>query len=341
MTPEALPMDLAALASWMDEHGVGDGDLTDTELLPGGTQNILVRFTRGTERYVLRHPPLHKRTNSDESIRREARVLRELGATDVPHPRLIASEPDESVLGSSFFLMADVVGFNPTVDVPESIRCDAAFHDAIGFAMIDALVALARVDVTAELAALGRTGDWVSRQLTRWTAQLASYTGSPGYEHGSLDVDVISDWLGARRPETTVLGLTHGDLHFANVLVDPNRPVLAAVVDWELATIGDPLIDLAHMLVTWPGRTDSALKVGFTALPARAALLDRYSAATRRPLEDLPWFEVLASLRLAVLLEGTHVRAAKGEADAETGRRLHAMAVDLVDLAHDIIERNS
>ena len=118
-------VDLDALRQWMDQKGLGSGDLSDVTALAGGTQNILVRFVRDGRVYVLRRPPIHKRKNSDETMRREAKVLAALAGTDVPHPGFIAGEPDLDALGASFYLMEAIEGFNANAgDLPEPHASD-------------------------------------------------------------------------------------------------------------------------------------------------------------------------------------------------------------------------
>src|SRR3954447_12950081 len=108
----------------MSQRGLEDGPLSDVSLVAGGTQNVLVRFRRGGREFVLRRPPPHKRANSDETMRREARVLGALGGSDVPHPGLIAAEPSLEVIGAAFYLMEPVDGFNATLGLPEPHRSD-------------------------------------------------------------------------------------------------------------------------------------------------------------------------------------------------------------------------
>lgn len=107
-------VDLARLCDWMDDKGLGRGAISNVTALTGGTQNLLMRFERAGRSYVLRRPPEHKRENSDETMRREARVLGALAGAEVPHPGLIAAEPDETVLGAAFYLMEPIDGFNPS-----------------------------------------------------------------------------------------------------------------------------------------------------------------------------------------------------------------------------------
>src|ERR1700722_5622461 len=117
-------VDLDRLATWMDREGLPSGAISGTYLIAGGTQNILLHFERGGRSYVLRRPPEHKRANSDETMRREARVLAALASTPVPHPALIAVCPGEEVIGASFYLMEPIDGFNPVVALPERYRHD-------------------------------------------------------------------------------------------------------------------------------------------------------------------------------------------------------------------------
>ena len=143
---------------------------------------MLLRFTRAGRTFVLRRPPVHKRANSDETMRREARVLAALAGSDVPHPGLIAAEPDPEVMGAAFYLMEPVDGFNPTLGLPAPFEHDTGWQHAMGLSMADAIVALAAVDhVAVGLGDLGRFDGWAARQVGRWRAQLDSYHELPGY----------------------------------------------------------------------------------------------------------------------------------------------------------------
>lgn len=337
-------VDLFVLASWMDSVGLGGGPLANLELIAGGTQNVLLRFTRESRSYVLRRPPLHKRKNSDETMRREARVLGALASSDVPHPGLIAACADESVLGAAFYLMEPVDGFNPTLGLPEPYASDRAVQAQMGLAMADAIAALGRVDhVAAGLEDLGRADGWLERQVDRWRSQLASYSDQEGYAGPDIPgVDEVAGWLDAHRPGTWRPGLIHGDFHLANVLFHPTEPRLAAIVDWELATIGDPLLDLGHLLATWPsgdagsGRP-SAVAIDAPGLIGGDEIVARYAAGSDRDLEAVPWYRVLACYRLGIILEGTNARAAAGRAPKEIGDLLHAMTLGLFEQAVALI----
>ncbi len=334
-TIEIPGVDLGVLRRWMDEHGLGHGELEDVCLLGGGTQNVLLRFIRAGRGYVLRRPPLHKRANSDETMRREARVLAALASTDVPHPGLIAACGDEAVLGAAFYLMQPIDGFNATVGLPPLHASDARVRYAMGLAVVEAAAALGRVDYLAVgLGDFGKVEGFLARQVERWRSQLESYAGFAGYGTPKLpEVDAVAAWLEARRPLQFTPGILHGDLHLANVLFRPDGPQVAALVDWELATIGDPLLDLGWLLATWPDprHTDemAIAPVDSTGLPEPDELVERYAGGSTRDLSAIAWYGVLACYKLGIILEGTHARACAGKADPAIGDALHATAVGL------------
>lgn len=334
-------VDLDVLAAWMDERGLESGPLANVSAISGGTQNVLLRFTRGDREFVFRRPPPHKRKNSDEAMRREARVLAALVGTDVPHPALIAACDDIGTLGATFYLMEPVDGFNATLGLPEPHASDLGLQRSMGFAMADGLLALAAIDPDERgIADLGTFDGWAERQVGRWRSQLDSYSQLDGYPGPDIPgVDEVGVWLDAHRPAHVKAGLMHGDFHFANVLIRPDAGALAAIVDWELATIGDSLLDLGHLLATWPVRDGNLTPVGVNApgLPEPDELIDYYADRSDRDLRELTWFRVLACYRLGLILEGTHARAFAGLAPVEVGNDLHFMTVYLFRQALELI----
>jgi aminoglycoside phosphotransferase (APT) family kinase protein len=328
-------VDIDAVAVWMDGQGLGAGPLGGLELMAGGTQNVLLRFRRDDREYVLRRPPLHKRANSDETMRREARVLAGLAGSDIPHPQFIAACDDLEVIGAFFYLMEPVAGFTPTVSRPPFMDEPAA-QRAMAFAVVDALAALGRVDIEATgLHSLGRAGGWLERQVGRWTKQLDSYAQVAEWSADGLpDPAPLVAWLEANRPKSWSPGLIHGDYHLANVMISNDGPRVAAVVDWELATVGDPLLDLGHLMATWcddGGVANTATVLALPGLPTRAELAAHYAEGSERDVAGIAWYHALACYRLAILLEGTHARSTAGQAPLETGLRMRAMAVSLLD----------
>jgi aminoglycoside phosphotransferase (APT) family kinase protein len=333
---------LSRIAAWMDARGLGAGPIERPRQLAGGTQNILVRFARGEREFVLRRPPKHLRANSNETMRREARVLAALAGTDVRHPALIAASPEEDVIGAAFYLMAPVEGFTPRDEMPALHASDPAVRREMGFQMFAAIAALSKVDYAAKgLADLGRVEGYLERQVPRWRAQLESYhehVGWPGLT-GLPGVERIGAWLEANRPASFIPGLIHGDFHFGNVLFRRDGPEIAAMVDWELTTIGDPLVDLGGLLSHWPadGAETGPVKP-WSGFPTRAELIGRYAEITGRDVSAADWYEVLACYKIGCILEGTYARACAGKAPKATGDYLHASTIGLFEKALGMID---
>lgn len=350
MTEISIPgIDVAALQSWMDSHGLSSGPIENVELLEGGTQNILARFGRNGQVFVLRRPPLHKRKNSDETMRREARVLAAIADSDVPHPRLIAAEPDTELMGASFYLMSSVDGFNITTGLPEFHANDPDAMHRMGLAMVEAIVALGAVDFAAAgLGDFGKPDGWLERQVPRWRAHLDSYSEVPEYPGPDIPhLDEVSQWLDEARPATWLPGIIHGDFHLSNVMFRHDSGDLAAVVDWELSTIGDPMMDLGWLLATWqdPDLPSSLSSSGPPETRLGLASIDElvahYGELSGRDVSHARWYGAMACYKLGIILEGTHVRAMAGKASKETGDTLHASTVGLFERAKAFIDSSS
>lgn len=344
---QSMPVDLQALTAWMDDIGLESGELSNVQFLAGGTQNILLRFERGVQEFVLRRPPLHLRKNSNDTMKREARVLEALTTTDVPHPKFIASCDDEDVLGACFYLMAPVDGFNPANGLPPLHADDLAIRQRMGYSYIEGMAALGAVDYKAVgLEGYGKPDGFLERQSSRWMKQLESYAAFDewtGFKE-LPDVERIVSWLEDNLPGEFTPGIIHGDCHFANTMFAHDSAELAAFVDWELATIGDPLIDLGWVMATW---ADNHTPIAGNIEPwawDRSASLDEliahYGECSARSLDAIAWYGVLACFKLGAILEGTHARASAGKAPKETGDQLHAMTVSLFDRAHRLIAKN-
>jgi len=328
--------DLARLGSWMDAQGLPRGEIESVSSIAGGTQNVLLRFRRGRREYVLRRPPRHLRATSNEALRREGRVLAALAGSAVPHPRFIAGCFDESVMGGFvFYLMEPVTGFNPMTGLPPLHAGDAEVRHAMGIAAAEAIAQLALLDHAAlDLGGLGRPEGFLERQVARWLSELESYARHPGYPGPEIpELDLVAGWLERNRPAHSRTGILHGDYHLANLLYANDGPRLAAVVDWEMCTIGDPLLDLGWLIATWPGEGFAfgpmAPLAALGGWPRPEELAAHYAATTGRDVSALDWYVVLASFKLGIILEGTHARAFANKAPKAIGDLLHAFTLAL------------
>lgn len=335
---------LAPLRSWLEEHGLGGSEIEHAEPLAGGTQNVLLRFRHDGRYLVLRRGPEHLRPTSNDTMRREMRVLEALAATDVAHPKLVATQAEEPTWsgGAAFYVMEAVDGFNPTVGLPDLHAGNAALRHSMGLAVVDGIAILGAVDHEAVgLGDLGRPDGFLARQVPRWLAELDSYARHDGYPGASIPgLEAVADWLEANRPASFTPGISHGDYHLANVLICPDGPQLAAIVDWEMCTVGDPLLDLGWLLATWPAPDQPGIAGALGSLeglPTREELVARYATGSNRDLSAIDWYEVLACFKLGIILEGTHARAFAGKAPVAIGDLLHATTLGLFDRAAAVI----
>lgn len=336
-------MNLQAVARWMDGQGLGTGPITEVAPIPGGTQNIMVRFSRAGHEYVLRRGPEHLRPRSNTSILRETTVLGALADTDVPHARFVAACDDPSVLdGAVFYLMEPLDGFNASVELPALHAGDPVVRRAMCFALVDALAALGAVDhERVGLGSFGRPDGFLDRQVDRWLSELDGFR-SASFQPQIPGVDEVAGWLRAGQPTAWTPGIMHGDYHLANVMFSRTGPEVVAIVDWEMATIGDPLLDLGWLLATWQLPDVSGVFAGPLAvadgLPSGEELLARYAARTTRDLSATTWYTVLACFKLGIVLEGTLARAHACQAPMETGLALHATTLRLFERAQHLIQ---
>jgi aminoglycoside phosphotransferase (APT) family kinase protein len=291
-------MDVGRLATWLDTLGLEVGRPTTVEPLAGGSSNAMFVVVRGAGHWVLRRPAVVAIERANDGMRREFRLLTALEGTPVPHPAPVALCEDEAVLGCVFYLMQQVHGVHP-FPPPDGLDSDV-HRRQIAFELVDALARLHEVDWRAAgLADLGRPDKFHERQVSRWTRQLSSYEGR------ELEgVDEVTGWLEKHLPAHFAPTIMHGDFHMLNVLIAPDVPVrMVAILDWETATIGDPLLDLAGFCEIWL----SSVKQGW---PNREELIARYSEGRQLQVPpDLTYYAVLYNFRLAVLMEGIYQRS--------------------------------
>jgi aminoglycoside phosphotransferase (APT) family kinase protein len=332
---QADRIDLAALAAWMDTQDLGAGKpIENLTPLAGGTQNVMVKFDRAGRTFVFRRGPWSLRPRSNDTMRQEMRVLGALAGSDVPHPGLIAGCPEEGVMGDAvFYLMEPVDGFNPSVELPEYHASSREVRHAMGISMVDAIAALGAVDyIAAGLDGVGHPEGFLERQVPRWLSELDGYGKHEGYPGPEIPgLDDVAQWLEANLPASSYQpGISHGDFHLSNVMFRYDSPDIAAIVDWEMSTIGDPLLDVGWLLATWPA--PGSFSIGGNlgdGLPTPDELVARYAERSTRDLSSIGWYEVMACFKLGIVLEGTHARAFAGKAPKSIGDMLHASTLGL------------
>jgi aminoglycoside phosphotransferase (APT) family kinase protein len=321
------------LTEWLDAHvpQLGSGPLRRT-LLSGGTSNVVLTLDRGEGPMVMRRPPAVPPPGAEKGVLREARILTALNQTDVPHPICYGSEADTSVVGSPFYVMEMVDGWAPNLR-DEKIYNESPFDDmpyayGVPFAIVDGLIKLANVDYKAiGLEDYGKPDNFLERQVDRWSGQLKSYKERYGYEGRDLPGYAETEaWLRENVLKTSVTGIIHGDVGSPNMMFRHGPPArLAAMIDWELSTIGDPMIDLGWF--TGGMRDEDFPEKNFeTALndpnkwPTRQELGRYYCAGTGRDIHDFDYFSLLAKFKSGCLLEYKVAAAEAGHLPKETGK---------------------
>jgi aminoglycoside phosphotransferase (APT) family kinase protein len=313
--PEGI--DRVGVEGWFEQHVEGAEPPLSFARISGGHSNLTYGVTdAGGRRWALRRPPLGKRLGSAHDMGREHKVVSALRPTPVPVAPVVGLCEDESVNGAPFYVMEFVEG-----PILRGLAEAEAFPDegdrwAIGERVADTLVNIHAVDPDAVgLGDLGRKEDYVARQLHRWQGQ---WEKSKTRELAAIDV--VHERLAARIPAQGPATIVHGDYRLDNMILSPGGEV-AAVVDWELCTLGDPLADVGLLMVYWPERGDDGeepialgqpanLAPGF---PTNAELRDRYAERSGRDLSELDFFVALGYWKLAIILEGVYARYAAGQ----------------------------
>lgn len=310
--PEGI--DRGGVEAWFGEHAHGVQLPLSFERISGGHSNLTYGVRdAGSGRWALRRPPLGKRLGSAHDMGREHRVVSALAPTPVPVAPVVGLCEDESVNGAPFYVMEFVDG-----PILRGLAEADAFPDeddrrAIGERVVDTLVAIHDVEPDAVgLGELGRKEDYVARQLHRWQGQ---WEKSKTRELPVIDA--VHERLAARIPEQGPATIVHGDYRLDNMILTPQGEV-AAVVDWELCTLGDPLADVGLLMVYWPEAGEELVALGQPAtlapgFPSREELRARYAERSGRDLSQLDFFVALGYWKLAIILEGVYARYAAGQ----------------------------
>lgn len=313
-----MTSDREKLRRWLDERGIAPGAELSLVAIGEGHSNPTFALDRGERQLVLRRPPSGQLAPSAHDVLREAAWISALGSLGARVPEVVSTCESHDVIGVPFFVMERIEGHVPVDSLPPAIDEPAA-RRAVALEYIDALVELHAVPVNSPgLDRFRRPGSYLDRQMQRF-ARLWERNRTREIE----GMERLHAWLLANRPVDERVAVVHGDARIGNAIFTATEPVrLLALLDWEMAAIGDPLADLGYMLGIWPEaeeEDDPLLVVGQLSrrpgFPTRAELVDHYAAASGRDVKAIRFYEVLALWKAIVLMEGNYSRWLRGETD--------------------------
>ncbi len=320
-------IDAPRVTRWFEAHVPGAEPPLHFDLVAGGRSNLtfVVTDAAGT-RYVLRRPPTGHLLPTAHDMGREHRIISAMGPAGIPVPPALGLCEDPEVNGAPFYVMGFVDGVIARNEADVEAAFDEPARGRAGLALVDTLAAIHRADPDRiGLGDLGRKEGYIPRQLKRWSANYQAANQARGGEPMAV-VAEVRDRLAADVPEQGPASVVHGDYRLDNCILAPDGSRVAAVLDWELCTLGDPLADLGQLLVYWPEPGEfSALNQTATTMPGfarRADLVARYEEQSGRDLPRLGYYVAFAYWKLACILEGVYARyvgGAMGDDGHDTG----------------------
>jgi aminoglycoside phosphotransferase (APT) family kinase protein len=340
--PEQHAFDTVRLATWMQEHIEGFSGPIDVKQFAGGQSNPTYLVQSSNHRYVLRRKPPGKLLPSAHAVDREYRVIVALANTEVPVAKGYALCEDPSIVGTAFYVMDYVEG---------RLFWDAALPEVAGAArraiyeeMTRVIAALHAVDYAAAgLGDYGKPGHYIERQVARWTQQ---YRAS---ETETIEaVERLIEWLPQHIPADEETSIVHGDFRLDNAIFHPHEPRILAVLDWELSTLGHPLVDLAYLCMRYHLSAEQfrglgGLDVASLQIPSEAECVADYCRRRgRAPVSPQDWTYYLAfnMFRLTGILQGVLARAIQGNASSATALEAGRRARPLAEQAWALVQRS-
>ncbi len=339
---EANRFDEGRLSAWMQAHVPGFSGSMSVAQFKGGQSNPTFLLATSGQRYVLRRKPMGELLPSAHAVDREFRVIRALAGTEVPVAQAHALCEDPSVIGSAFYVMDHVEGrifWDPTLPGMVPDERAAIFNE-----LNRVLAALHQVHpASVGLADYGRPGAYLERQVARWTRQYKAAETEP-----IEAADRLMEWLPSHIPPEGATRLVHGDYRIDNVIFHPTEPRILAVLDWELSTLGDPLVDFAYHCMSWrmpqTSRGLAGVNVVALGIPSEAHYLAHYLSYTGHqsavPARDWNYYLVFNMFRLVSILQGVAKRAQLGNASnasaVATGKRARPLAEQAWALAQTL-----
>jgi len=336
-------LDTGKLEGYLKENIPGLAGELVVEQFPRGYSNLTYLITIGGREMVLRRPPFGANIKSAHDMGREYRILSRLGTAYPKVPRALVYCEDPAVLGAPFYVMERVTGVILRATLPNGMTIAPDQMRRVSEASIDNLVAIHAVDYRAAgLGELGRPEGYVERQVTGWIGR---------YDKARTDdipaLDRAARWLAAHKPAESGAALIHNDYKYDNLVLDPADPSrISAVLDWEMATVGDPLMDLGTTLGYWVEATDApelqVLRFGCTTLPGnltRAEIVERYTHVSGRDVSNVVFYYVFGLYKIAVISQQIYARYKQGlTKDERFGLLIHAIRA-IADTAGAAIDK--
>jgi aminoglycoside phosphotransferase (APT) family kinase protein len=309
---------LEPLERFLDDHDIGEGEISATPIGEGHS-NVTYLIDRGGTQVVLRRPPRPPIPPSAHDVLREARLLGALRDTPARVPGVLAVCPDTDVIGAPFYIMEFVEGEVIVASIPDPLDSPRE-RRRIADELLDALVEIHAVDwEAAGLGDFGKPTGYLERQLRRF---LGLWELNKTREIAA--VESVGAWLAANMPTSGPATIVHGDFRLGNTMYASTAPArLVAVLDWEMATIGDPLADIGYLCMMWsePGDPESGLRAHLgnvtraEGFPTRAEMIARYEERSGRSMNNIRWYTTLALWKSVVFMEGNYKRAVAGMTD--------------------------
>lgn len=325
---------------FLDAESIGAGPLRITRI-GEGQSNATFRIQREDADVILRRGPRPPLAKSTHDMVREARVQTALSTCGFPVPTILAVHSTDDLLGVPFYVMERLDGDVVTSRLPKRFDTPERRHGMVD-AAVDTLAQLHSLDVTrSPLAELGRPEGYLTRQVERFTQLWPNNT--------LRDIPLVNElgrWLAQNEPVTQRHSVIHGDYRIGNLMFAPqDEPRVQAVLDWEMATLGDPLADLGYLVATFSAPDARPTVMELTTVtqsgdfPSRDDLVERYAHSSELDLSDLNWYQVLALWKASIFCEAIYTRYLKGESpdDESFSRSLKHGVPDLLDSAHDLI----